>query len=88
MPETIKFTPGETYELTLAYDTPKTGEGANGPWTLYGCEDEKSFFATERLDALLQHNGAGKGTKAKAQKQRRATFGPPKRTSTHSGPVS
>jgi hypothetical protein len=63
MAETIKFTPGETYELTLAYDTPKTGEGANGPWTLYGCEEEKSFFATARLDELLRHNGASKGTR-------------------------
>ena len=69
MPETIKFTPGETYELTLAYDTPKTGDGANGPWTLYGCEDQKSFFATERLDALLQHNGASKGTKLHIYKE-------------------
>ena len=62
MSNTIKFQPNVTYEVTLAYDEPKTGEGANGPWILYGCEEDTSFFATGRLHATIQGAGAKKGT--------------------------
>ena len=58
---------GNPRKFTLAFDEPKTGEGVNGKWTMYGFKngdlssDKDCFFATESLHTMIKTLGAGEG---------------------------
>ena len=65
---------GKPRTFTLAFDEPKTGEGVNGKWIMYGFKngdlssDEDCFFATETLHAMIKTLGAGEGDEITIEK--------------------
>ena len=65
---------GNPRTFTLAFDEPKTGEGVNGKWIMYGFKngdlssDEDCFFATETLHAMIKTLWAGEGDEITIEK--------------------
>ncbi len=67
----LQFPVGDAVDVELLFDEPKTGEGANGPWTMYKCladGQERVFFATRNLHERLQRGGAHKGSQVRIVK--------------------
>ena len=57
----ITFEVDKPVKVTLEYDDPTTGEGANGPWVKYTVSGDRCFFASEGLHKKLQEAGLKKG---------------------------
>lgn len=69
----IKFKVGMPTEVTLSYDSPKTGTNSYGEWYLYGIKSDISdendgFFATSTLHTMIQTLGAKEGSNLKIEK--------------------